>query len=213
VFLGAGFDCRPYRLPELGRCRVVEIDHPATQAAKKETLQRILGALPRHVSYLAIDFTREDLRGCLEKSGLARNDRAFILWEGVTHYLGEPAVPTTLSILSDFVDPESLLLFTYIHKAAIEGDIDFDGANVPQERVSAVGEPWIWGMFPEQMPDYLAKHGWKLIEDIGTEEYRARYWGEHGRQIRGFAFYRAALAVVQQEVGPACTAACSDPAL
>jgi len=203
VLLGAGFDCRAYRLPELARCRVIEIDHPSTQTVKKEKLQQILGALPRHVTYLAVDLTTQDLRSCLKQVDLDARERVFVLWEGVTHYLGEPAVPDTLKALSDFVAPESLLLFTYIHRGALTGDAKFEGANIPRERVSAAGEPWIWGMAPGQMPAYLAEHGWKLLEDTGTEEYRTRYWGERGRRMRGFTFYRAALAAVQKEAGSA----------
>lgn len=203
VLLGAGFDCRAYRLSELTRCHVIEIDHPSTQAVKKERLQQILGALPHHVTYVAVDLTMQDLRGFLEQVELDAKERAFVLWEGVTHYLGEPAVHTTLRILSDFVASESLLLFTYIHRGVLTGDVEFEGASIPVERVSALGEPWIWGMDPAQMPAYLDEHGWKLLEDIGTEEYRTRYWGERGSLMRGFAFYRAALAVVHKKEEPA----------
>lgn len=38
VILGAGYDCRALRLPELSRCRVVEVDHPLTQSIKRSRL-------------------------------------------------------------------------------------------------------------------------------------------------------------------------------
>lgn len=41
VILGAGFDCRAHRIPEIAQSRVFETDHPATQEVKK----RRLGAL------------------------------------------------------------------------------------------------------------------------------------------------------------------------
>ena len=34
VILGAGFDCRAYRLPGMDRVRVIEVDHPDTQRSK-----------------------------------------------------------------------------------------------------------------------------------------------------------------------------------
>ena len=34
VILGAGYDCRAYRLPELASVRTFEVDHPDTQARK-----------------------------------------------------------------------------------------------------------------------------------------------------------------------------------
>src|SRR5262245_39721806 len=38
VILGAGFDCRAYRIPEITQSRVFETDHPATQTVKKRRL-------------------------------------------------------------------------------------------------------------------------------------------------------------------------------
>jgi len=56
VILGAGFDCRALRLRlPLEGCLVLEIDHPATQAAKRRVLSRG-GAPPSPARYVAFDF-------------------------------------------------------------------------------------------------------------------------------------------------------------
>src|SRR5580698_9928692 len=39
VLLGAGFDSRPYRLQDAGSLAIFEVDHPATQQAKRERLK------------------------------------------------------------------------------------------------------------------------------------------------------------------------------
>ena len=41
VLLGAGYDCRALRLPELAELRVFEVDHPATQAHKRDVLAQL----------------------------------------------------------------------------------------------------------------------------------------------------------------------------
>src|SRR5258706_539991 len=41
VLLGAGFDCRALRMPELDGVHVFEVDHPATQTHKIRTLEKI----------------------------------------------------------------------------------------------------------------------------------------------------------------------------
>src|SRR5262245_24065452 len=41
VVLGAGFDTRPHRLASLAGRRVFEVDHPATQAAKRAVADRL----------------------------------------------------------------------------------------------------------------------------------------------------------------------------
>src|SRR6266705_4477776 len=45
VILGAGFDARAYRLSGLAEVTVFEVDHPATQQAKREVLGRVLAGI------------------------------------------------------------------------------------------------------------------------------------------------------------------------
>jgi methyltransferase (TIGR00027 family) len=61
VLLGAGFDCRIYRLPEICHAAAFEVDHPATLAAKRSRLLRILAKLPANVRFVEIDFDRQQL--------------------------------------------------------------------------------------------------------------------------------------------------------
>lgn len=201
LILGAGFDCRAYRLPELAGCRIVEIDHPATQQMKREILSRIIGVVPDRVAFVSADLTQQGLHEVLETAGLAWEQSTFILWEGVTHYLGEAAVDATLRVLSTMLVPGSHLLFTYLHGGLLDGTADFDGSNVSRERVAGDGEPWIWGKDPALLPDFLADRGYRLLEDFGANEYRIRYWGDRGRRMHGFAFYRVALAEINFSPG------------
>jgi methyltransferase (TIGR00027 family) len=194
VILGAGFDCRGLRLPELKKCRVIEIDHPATQALKKEGLKKILEDLPDHVTFFEADLKKQKLSDVLNAAGIDEKQRSLVVWEGVTHYLGEKAVDATLRALSASLAPGSRLLFTYLHAGLLDGTVTFDGARASREQVSSDGEPWVWGMDPAKMPAYLAERGYQLIEDIGADDYRTRYWKEEGRRMGGFGFYRVALA-------------------
>jgi len=193
VMLGAGFDCRAYRLPDLADCRVIEVDHPATQALKRERLAEIRST-PNPVIYAAADFTRQNLRDVLQETSFDATSRTFFLWEGVTHYLGEAAVNETLRTIAGSAAPGSRLVFTYLHGGLLDGTVKFDGAHASKDQVAGHGEPWIWGMHPERMPAFLSERGFKLMEDVSADEYRARYWGERGRRMRGFGFYRVALA-------------------
>ena len=63
VILGAGYDSRAYRFEELKKgIKVFEVDHPATQAVKKEKLQEIFQLLPDHVTYVPVDFHNENFQ-------------------------------------------------------------------------------------------------------------------------------------------------------
>src|SRR5437867_1391698 len=115
VILGAGFDSRAYRMSRLRAIDVFEVDHPDTQAAKQGVLKRLFSALPKHVRFVPIDFQRDDLVSAMCLAGYRESARILILWEGVTNYLTEAAVDTTLRWCSRAM-PGSLVLFTYVHR-------------------------------------------------------------------------------------------------
>ena len=194
VILGAGFDCRAWRLPELADCKIIEVDHPATQALKRERLESLGAAVPPTLTFAAIDFTRQRLDEVLAGTSYDPQQRSFVLWEGVTHYLGEQAVDNTLRTIAAVTVPGSRLVFTYLHRGLIDGTATFAGSRASQRQVAGHSEPWIWGMMPAELPVYLAERGFTLHEDLGADDYRARYWGERGRRMVGFSFYRVALA-------------------
>ena len=101
VILGAGFDSRAHRLPCLRGITVFEVDHPDTQTTKRKVLERVLSVPPKHVRFVALDFNQRDLASAMAAAGYRESARTFILWEGVTNYLTEAAVDTTLRWCSD----------------------------------------------------------------------------------------------------------------
>lgn len=58
-------------------------------------------------------------------------------------------------------------------------------------------EPWTFGLDPAEAPGYLAVRGLELIEDLSAVDYRSRYLRGRGREMRGYEFYRIALARTQ----------------
>ena len=195
VMLGAGFDSRAYRLPGIERSRVFEIDHPHTLAAKRASLQQMLGRLPQQVVFGAIDFNQRRLAAVLRSAGFDAMRRTFFLWEGVTNYLTAQAVDTTRRCVGA-ATPGSQLLLTYIHQGVLDGSRYFVGARQVARLLRRVDEPWTFGLDPAALPAYLEARGLRLIDDVGSLEYRARYMAPQGRHMRGYGFYRAALARV-----------------
>ena len=108
VILGAGYDSRPYRMAGLDSARVFEVDHPATSASKQK---RLAGIVSSNVTYVRLDFDKDDLGAALANAGFNLDRQTFLLWEGVTNYLTEDAVDMTLRYISG-AKPGSLLLFT-----------------------------------------------------------------------------------------------------
>jgi len=194
VILGAGFDSRAYRIRGIEQTRVFEVDHPITQAEKKNVAARRLGTLPPHVTFVPIDFSTHTLETVMPGSGFRRASRTFFIWEGVTHYLSAPAVDAVFRYVSRNAAAGSQMVFTYIHRIILDGAVTFAGAGKTLATVRRGGEPYTFGFDPAELPQYLAARDLILTEDVGASTYRERYLAPLGRgQEELSEFQRAAL--------------------
>jgi methyltransferase (TIGR00027 family) len=188
VLLGAGFDCRAHRLPELAQVEVFEVDRRDTQRFK----QRRVPAAGVH--YVPVDFLRDDSFALLAQAGWKRAEPTLFVWEGVTNYLREEAVRQVLREIAHCASGSSIV-FTYVHRGAIDGSQHFPCAERILENVRGMREPWTFGLTPEELAPFVASTGLTLREDLGADDYRARYL-PRDEQGGGYAFYRLAVADV-----------------
>ena len=145
-------------MPGLRDITVFEVDHPDTQAAKRRALVRVLSVLPKHVRFVAIDFNQQGLESVMPAAGYRESARTFILWEGVTNYLTEAAVDTTLRWCARAA-PGSLLLFTYVHRDVLTRPGAFIGTERLFASLAKAGEKLTFGIEPSELPEFLAKRG------------------------------------------------------
>src|SRR5580698_9142766 len=68
LVLGAGLDTFAYRNP-FADVKVFEVDHPATQAWKREMLSAAGIGIPESATHVAVDFERQSLRDELAVAG------------------------------------------------------------------------------------------------------------------------------------------------
>lgn len=198
VILGAGFDCRAYRLPDMGAAVVFEVDHPATRSAKLAYLRRARPTLPANVRFVEMDFNRQRLPDVLGNAGLDPHRPVLFLWEGVTNYLTADAVDAVLRFVARCA-AGSRLIFTYVHRGALDGSALFEDASDILRDVQRLGEPWTFGLDPEELPNYVRERGLQLERDAGAREYRAQCFGSAAERMRGYNFYHVAIASVPME--------------
>ncbi|AUS08129.1 SAM-dependent methyltransferase [Laceyella sacchari] len=197
VILGSGFDSRAYRIPRMRNVRVFEVDQPHTLSAKRKKLAGLLGELPTSVTFVETDLNVQQLERTLSAAGFDPSQPAFFIWEGVTQYLTEQAVDSTLRFISTTA-PGSFLLFTYVHQHAIKQLAADKKTRRIHRLLERIREPWTFGMLPEQLPAYLEARGLVLVEDVNAVTYRRRYLNPEGPHLAGYPFYRAALVQVKQ---------------
>jgi methyltransferase (TIGR00027 family) len=193
VILGAGFDCRAYRLPQLNRTTVFEVDHPATLAMKLSRLHQVLPRVPEHVHYVEIDFMRQSLPDVLAGSGFHISRPAVFLWEGVTQYLTADAVDGVLRFVAA-CSPGTRLLFTYVHAGMLDGSVAFKASPRLLRGYAALGEPWIFGLLPQHGAQFLRDRGLFLQCDWSANEYRKLHYGKAADHMEGYEFYHTVLA-------------------
>jgi methyltransferase (TIGR00027 family) len=198
VILGAGFDCRAYRLEGIGAAKVYEVDHPATLRLKLERLREVLPALPGNVRYVEIDFNRQSLRQRLREAGFDTSLPALFLWEGVTNYLTAEAVDSVLRYVLSCA-ARSQIVFTYVHAGILDGSVRFEGAEMVMRDVKGLGEPWTFGLDPAEIAGFLRERGLELDCDASAREYRQRYFGKESERMTGYEFYHVAVAHVERE--------------
>jgi len=197
VILGAGYDCRAYRLGVAGPTVVFEVDHPATHAIKRERLLQVAPAIPANLRFAAIDFNRESLPDVLAASGFERQQRTLFLWEGVTNYLTEPAVDAVLHYAGT-CERGSRMVFTYVHRGVLDGSVEFFGGEKVRRDVAALGEPWTFGFDPAELRAYLRQRNLELDYDASAREYRRECFGARSASMKGYGFYHLAMAHVAE---------------
>jgi methyltransferase (TIGR00027 family) len=176
LILGAGFDTRAYRLVRLREVAVFEVDHPATQEAKRRVLRRACGRIPANVTFVPTVFGTDEPARELAGHGFVTGAPTLVLWEGVTNYLDSASVDATFRFLAAAIAPGSPVLFTYVDRAMLDGSVVFEGAATTLRAVRRAGEPFTFGLNPEQVPGYLADRGFELGSDTVVRDAAERFY-------------------------------------
>jgi methyltransferase (TIGR00027 family) len=165
VILGAGYDGRAWRMPELAGVSVYEVDHPATQDDKRTHLAE-LPATDAIVRFVPVDFERESLDVALDRAGHDRSSPTCWIWEGVVMYLTREAMRATLAAIAGRSAPASSLIVNY-HSA--------HSGLVARLMFRLIGEPQISMWTKEEMAADLRSVGFVVRDDSGMAEWNARF--------------------------------------
>lgn len=177
VILGAGLDTFAYRNPyPAGTLRVFEVDHPSTQAWKRERLDAERIAVPESLCFAPVDFEKEDLESKLLKAGFRTDETAFFSWLGVTMYLPPDAVMATMRSIASAAARASEIVFDYALSPSRLGAGDASSYQTLTAAVAALGEPWRSAFDPDLLSADLRAAGLTPAEDLGHDEINARYF-------------------------------------
>jgi methyltransferase (TIGR00027 family) len=172
VVLGAGLDTFAYRNPYPG-LRVVEVDHPDTQAWKRERLAEAGIAIPPTLSYVPVNFETQSLADRLTVA-----ERTFFLWLGVVPYLTRAGFDETLGFIAG------------VERAEVVFDYAMPPSSMPPERraalearaarVASIGEPWQTYFLPAEFAAELQARDFDDREDLGPAQLAERFFNRPG---------------------------------
>lgn len=171
VILGAGLDTFAYRNPHRD-LRVYEVDHPNTQAWKRERLCAAGIDLPETLTFAPIDFETETLATGLADVGFVRSAPAVFVWLGVIAYLTSAAIESTIEYIAGQATPIEVVLDYGQLPATTEDRVKL---KARAERVAALGEPWLSYFTPDEMAEKLRGFGFTRIDDRSARELITGY--------------------------------------
>jgi methyltransferase (TIGR00027 family) len=185
VILGAGLDTFPYRNPH-PNLQVFEVDHPDTQAWKREQLQAARIPIPQSVTFIPIDFEQQTLASGLAHSGLDKNSPAFFSWLGVTPYLTRDACMTTLHFIAG-MPAGSGVVFDFAVDPALLKPGQRQSLAALSKRVARYGEPFQLFFDPAKLQEDLKSLGFTRTELVQAKDLNERYFHNRtdGLQVRG----------------------------
>jgi methyltransferase (TIGR00027 family) len=183
VILGAGYDGRAWRMPELAEVKVFEVDHSATQRDKRTRAQE-MRPTAASINFVAINFEKESLDTVLARAGHDRSVPTCWIWEGVVMYLTREAMRGTLANIAARSAAGSTLIVNYhtIHRGFFARLI-----------FRLIGEPQISAWAPEQMAADMRTAGFVVRADTGMTEWNTRYASGEAKVDRGY-YMRIAVA-------------------
>jgi methyltransferase (TIGR00027 family) len=186
VFLGAGYDTRPYRFKDLVQgTRIFELDAPPTQFRKREVLKNNAIAMPQELKFVPIDFSQDNLQTVLLDAGFSLDKPALFVWEGVTYYLSSDTVDETLSAVRELSSTGGSICFDY---GSISPEtLNDEGAKKMREHLKAnhPGEPTKFGIPRGALESFLSERGYVVVECLNSSDMETRYLTLRNESIVG----------------------------
>jgi methyltransferase (TIGR00027 family) len=176
VVIGAGFDTLGLRLhEEFSEIEFFELDHPATQRAKKRAVESHR-VLKHNLHFVALDLSHERLEDSLLKhADYFPGQQTLFIAEGLLMYLAAEEVNRIFSFIQTHNGRASKFAFTLMETQS-DGRIAFRrSSRLVDAWLRARGESFKWGIKRERINDFLAARGFRALEVATSETLRSRF--------------------------------------
>ncbi len=180
LIFGAGFDSRAIRFRnQLKNAKVFELDAPVTQQAKINRFTKKNINFPPNLKFISIDFNKEALVEKLDEAGFEKNRRCLFLLEGLTYYLNQEAIDSTLNLISEYSAKDSLIVFDYASASAVRQEKIHGDTNIEKHYKKLVksGEKPSY-MIEGSIEKFLEKYKFGLIKEVDSAHLAEKYFNK-----------------------------------
>ncbi len=176
LILGAGLDTLAMRLaPVHPEVTFVELDHPASQKAKRKALEQ-KGATPPNLRFIAFDLEAGDLGSALaDRAGWNVDAKTMVVAEGLLEFLKPETVDCIFAAVATSTGKGSRFLFTY---ALVDERGRVKLGKMGRLQVAALkarGEGMLWGVPEGGLESYLTSCGYRMLGEPSRFDLAARY--------------------------------------
>jgi len=190
VILGAGLDSFAWRRPDrLRSLRVFEVDHPASQAWKRERAAQLGLPLSENHIFVPVDFETQTLQERLGASGFDGSRPALFCCVGTTMYLTAASMERTLGVVGSCSE-SSEIIFSYNQPPQYVDDIGREFLAAIAARASAMGEPLQSSFSPDEIEKLVARCGLSVAEHPTADELASRYCSDRTDGLRPYTLER-----------------------
>lgn len=159
ILVGAGFDTFALRQPPWAAgLRIIEVDHPDTQREKQSKISNAGIIIPGNVVFVGVNFEQESLEEGLVRAGVQTDKKTFFSWLGVTMYLTEAAIDSTLRYMTAFPSGSEAVV-SFLQTPTIQSLASQEMAK----GVLEAGEPFISSFTCESFKEKLITEGFRNI--------------------------------------------------
>ena len=157
------------------KIKVFELDHPDTGRYKRRRIKELEWNIPDNLTFVPIDFSKDDMSERLLASGYAPELPTFFAILGVSYYLTLSVFEETIRKISSLCSAESKVVFDYPDETTLHGK-STERVHTLAHITEKLGEKMLHGYSYKEIYDVLERHGFEIEEHETPQMIQMHYF-------------------------------------
>ena len=178
VILGAGLDTFAQRRPDIAsKLQIYEIDQLNTLVWKQQRLIELGFGIPDYLHFVSVDFETSSWWEQLLKAGFNTVKPAVVACTGVSLYLTQEAIISTLNQIATLVSGSKLAMTFYLPMELLDEE-DKPMQEIAEKGARAAGTPFVSFFAPDEILALARKADFKEAKTMSTKDLEQLYFAD-----------------------------------